>query len=358
MATRPSTHPPQKSGVITIRDVARAASVSVSTVSHVLSGKRPTSSSTRRRVQDAVALLGYRPNAVAQSLVWRRSFALGLVIPDIANPYFPALARGVEDEVRRRGYTLMLGNTDYDTAREAGYLDLLYAHQLAGVIYCPGEEHSPTGDLLRRCARDGLPVVLVQGCVPGVATVGADNRLGGRLAAEHLLALGHRALGIVGARPLDEAVGEREAGFLEALRAAGRPTDRASVPLVFGDHQIEGGRCAMAQLLASHPRVTAVFVLNDLMALGALQAAAAAGRRVPDDLSVVGFDDIPFAELAHPPLTTVAQPVRQLGEQAARLLLHLIEEPAPPASAESSQSPSLVLPTRLVVRASTARVAA
>ena len=130
-------------GGVTIRDVARAANVSISTVSHVLSGKRPTSGQTRRRVEDVVERMGYRPNRVAQSLVWRRPFALGLIIPDIMNPYFPTFARGAEDRVRERGYTLVLGNSDYDPRREESYLDLIRARQLAGAIYCLGDELSP-----------------------------------------------------------------------------------------------------------------------------------------------------------------------------------------------------------------------
>ncbi len=341
----------------TIRDVARAANVSVSTVSHVLSGKRPTSVSTRRRVEAAVARLGYRPNAVAQSLVWRRSFALGLVIPDIANPYFPALARGVEDGVRARGYTLVLGNSDYDMSREVAYLELLRARQLAGAIYCVGDEaSSTTAELCRAAGAEGLPIVLVGSRTPGLTTVCADNRLGGRLAAEHLLALGHDALGLVSALPLDAAIMEREAGFRDALVGAGRLAPPAGIPTAYGDHQIVGGRRALAELLERAPGITAVFVLNDLMALGALDAARAVGRRVPQELSIVGFDDIPFAALASPPLTTVRQPIRQLGERAAELLLGLIDEARSPEARRRAEPSAVTLPTELVVRGSTAPV--
>src|SRR5918912_572977 len=151
---------PRQAGV-TIRDVARATNVSISTVSHVLSGKRPTSGQTRRRVEAVIEQLGYRPNRVAQSLVWRRPFALGLIIPDITNPYFPAFARGAEDRVRDRGYTLVLGNSDYDPQREFSYLDLVRSQQLAGAIYCLGDEMSPILAELHRVIEEGLAVVLV-----------------------------------------------------------------------------------------------------------------------------------------------------------------------------------------------------
>src|SRR5262249_10311137 len=172
-------------------------------------------------------------------------------------------------------------------------------------------------------------------------TVCADNRQGGRLAAQHVLGLGHRAIGIVSALPLDEGMADREAGFLDVLREAGMGVDRTAVPSMYGNHQIEGGYQAMIDLLEHGPHLTAVFVLNDLMALGVLEAARASGRRVPADISVIGFDDIPFAALTNPPLTTVGQPIRQLGEQAADLLLRVIEEGV--ATVDHTSQPNLAL---------------
>ena len=189
--------------------------------------------------------------------------------------------------------------------------------------------------------------------MPSVPTVCADNRQGGRLAAQHLLDLGHQQIGIVSALPLDEGMADREAGFLDLLRESGRAVDRSAVPTMYGNHQIEGGRQAALELLAEAPELTAVFVLNDLMALGALEAARSIGRLVPSDLSIVGFDDIPFAALANPPLTTVGQPIRQLGEQAADLLLRVIEEGELP-TLDVTEQPNVQLPNRLIVRESTA----
>ena len=306
---------------VTIRDVARVANVSISTVSHVLSGKRPTSGPTRQRVADVIAQLGYRPNRVAQSLVWRRPFALGLIIPDITNPYFPAFALGAEDRVRQRGYTLVLGNSEYDPEREVSYLELVRSQQLAGAIYCLGDELSPILPELKRAVEEGLAVVLVHSPMPSVPTVSADNRQGGRLAAQHLLELGHRDIGLVSALPLDEGKADREAGFLDMLREAGMPVDRSAVPTMYGNHQIEGGRQAALELLADAPGLTAIFVLNDLMALGTLEAARSLGRSIPADLSVVGFDDSPLAAQLWPALTTIHSPTRDVGRQAAQMLL-------------------------------------
>jgi LacI family transcriptional regulator len=341
-----------RQGGVTIRDVARAANVSISTVSHVLSGKRPTSGATRERVAAVIEELGYRPNRVAQSLVWRRPFALGLIIPDIRNPYFPSFARGAEDRVRAHGYTLVLGNSEFDPSREVDYLELVRAQQLAGAIFCLGDETSPILPQIREAVEDGVAVVLVHSPMASVPTVCADNRQGGRLAAQHLLDLGHRAIGLVSALPLDEGMADREGGFLDALREVGMGVDRGSIPAKYGDHQIEGGRQATDDLLRQTPDLTAIFVLNDLMALGALEAARAAGLQVPGDLSIVGFDDIPFAALANPPLTTVGQSIRQLGEQAAELLLQVIEQGAPLVEAEPH--PNVLSPNQLIVRGSTA----
>jgi DNA-binding LacI/PurR family transcriptional regulator len=185
-----------------------------------------------------------------------------------------------------------------------------------------------------------------------VPTVSADNRQGGRLAAQYLLDLGHHAIGIVSALPLDEGMADREAGFLDVLRESGMAVDRSAVPSMYGNHQIEGGRQATTELLEHAPELTAIFVLNDLMALGALEAARASGRRIPDDVSIVGFDNIPFAALANPPLTTVGQPIRQLGEQAADLLLRVIEHGL--TSLDSGAHQNLLLPNELIVRGSSA----
>jgi LacI family transcriptional regulator len=352
----PRFEPEARPSAITIRDVARAANVSISTVSHVLSGKRPTSGATRRRVEEVIQRLGYRPNRVAQSLVWRRPFALGLIIPDITNPYFPAFALGAEDRVRQRGYTLVLGNSEYDPQREASYLELVRSQQLAGAIYCLGDEMSPIVADLKRAVEEGLAVVLVHSPMPSVPTVCVDNRQGGRLAAQHLLDLGHREIGIVSALPLDEGMADREGGFLDLLRESGMAVDRTAVPSMYGNHQIEGGRQATVELLEHAPTLTAIFVLNDLMALGALEASRASGRRVPADLSIVGFDDIPFAALANPPLTTVGQPIRQLGEQAADLLLRVLDH-GPALTVEAAAQPNVLLPNELIVRGSTAPLA-
>jgi DNA-binding LacI/PurR family transcriptional regulator len=231
------------------------------------------------------------------------------------------------------------------------------SQQLAGAIYCLGDEMSPIVAELQRAVDEGLAVVLVHSPMSHVPTVCADNRQGGRLAARHLLDLGHCEIGIVSALPLDEGMADREGGFLDGLRDVGRAVDRSSVPVMYGNHQIEGGRQATSELLAHAPRLTAVFVLNDLMALGALEAARAAGRRVPSDLSIVGFDDIPFAALANPPLTTVGQPIRQLGEQAADLLLSVIENGIN-VTVAAPAPPNVQLPNELIMRGSTAAVRA
>jgi LacI family transcriptional regulator len=249
----------------------------------------------------------------------------------------------------------VLGNSEYDSRREASYLELVRSQQLAGAIFCLGDEMSPIVADLQHAVEEGLAVVLVHSPMPSVPTVCADNRQGGGLAAQHLLDLGHREIGIISALPLDEGMADREAGFLDVLRRAGMNVDRTAVPTMYGDHQIDGGRDATIELLDHAANLTAIFVLNDLMALGALEAARSSGRQVPSDLSIVGFDNIPFAALANPPLTTVGQPIRQLGEQAADLLLRVIEEGLGP-TVETPAQPNVLLPNELIVRGSSAPV--
>jgi DNA-binding LacI/PurR family transcriptional regulator len=246
----------------------------------------------------------------------------------------------------------VLGNSEYDAERETSYLELVRSQQLAGAIYCLGDEMSPILAEIQRAVHEGLALVLVHSPMPQLPTVCADNRQGGRLAAQHLLGLGHREIGIISALPLDEGMADREAGFLDVLRESGMGVDRSAVPSMYGNHQIEGGRRATIELFEHAPRLTAIFVLNDLMALGALEAVRSIGRRIPEDVSIVGFDDIPFAALANPPLTTVGQPIRQLGEQAADLLLRVIEHGV--AQVDASAQPNVLLPNELIVRGSTA----
>ncbi len=326
----------------TIRDVARLSGVSISTVSVALNTPGSASPATRERVVRAAAELGYQPNATARSLNLRRAGSIGLMVPDLSNAYFVNIIAGVEREARDRGYLLVVGATDWQTAAEEQYSSLLRTQRLDGVIVSSGSG-LPPASLLELVSVE--PVVFVDERVAGFDGhfVGVDNRRAARVAAAYLFGLGHRRIGIIGGPLGLWTADQRLAGYREAAVAAGLDPD--SIPLVHGDYQIASGSRAAAQLLADDDaRPTALLVANDMMAVGAIAHCRDAGLDVPGDLGIVGFDDIPTASLMTPPLTTVRQPGRELGIAAARMLLDLVDGREPERS--------VTLPADLVVRGS------
>jgi DNA-binding LacI/PurR family transcriptional regulator len=357
---------------ITLHDVARHAGVSQPTVSLVL-GNHPTArvaAATRERVLAAARALGYRPNVVARSLVRGRSYALGVLVPDLANPFFLEVVAGAERVAAEAGYALLLCGEGTEPGRAAAHLDTLLGRQIDGVILDAANAAELADDAAAARALEGLNVVLVDqppGRWPGVAS---DALAAGRLAAEHLLGLGHSRLAFVGPAADVHAFRQRERGFVQALRAAG--VALPSAWLRRAPATAAGGMRAMRALLAERPRPTAVFCANDLAAVGALKACAAAGVRVPAELSLVGCDDVELASLVSPELTTVRVPARELGARAARLLVQRLAAPAPDApgapgapGADDDGGPRRPraaaprpLPVRLVARGTTARVEA
>jgi LacI family transcriptional regulator len=354
---------------ITLHDVARHAGVSQPTVSLVL-GNHPTARvapATRERVLAAAQTLGYRPNVVARSLVSGRSYALGVLVPDLANPFFVEVVAGAERVAAEAGYALLLCGEGTEPGRAAAHLDTLLGRQIDGVILDAANAAELADDAVAARALAGVNVVLVDqppGRWPGVAS---DALAAGRLAAEHLLALGHRRLAFVGPAADVHAFRQRERGFVQALRAAGLALPSAW--LRRAPATAAGGMQAMRALLAERARPTAVFCANDLVAVGALKACAAAGVRVPAELSLVGCDDVELARLVTPELTTVRVPARELGARAARLLVQRLASPeaagergdgegaAPGGRAPRTAAPRL-LPVRLIARGTTARAVA
>lgn len=326
----------------TIRDVARRAGVSVATVSRVVNrSNHRVNPQTRRRVQAAVRQLGYQANVIAQSLKQRASRTIALIVPDISNPFYPAIARGIEDAARQRGYAVLLCNTYEELARERAYLQLLRKRWVDGLIFATAGSNTAH---LRALRRERLPVVLVARDVDGedIDAVLVDNFRGGYDAATHLIRLGHTRIACLAGPSSLRSAAERRRGYVRALAAAGLPAPEAL--LVEGDFTAAGGRAAMQTLLARGP-FTAVVAANDLVAIGAMEALRAAGRRVPEDVAVVGFDDITFASVVSPALTTVAQPKYRMGQLAMERLFDLLRgrEPA---------ERRIVLEPQLVVRES------
>jgi LacI family transcriptional regulator len=328
---------------VTAHDVAARAGVSQPTVSLVLSGnpKARVSAETRARVTRAAEELGYRPNALAQGLVRRRSFALGVVVPDLENPFFAAVVSGAEKVAARAGYAVFLCETGETSAEQ--HLDALRARQIDGVIL-----DAVGAAALSPSRLGGMHVVLVDELLDAYPAVVSDAEQAGELAASHLLSLGHTRMAFIGPALDTSAFRLRERGFVRALRGAGVPL--TSDRLRRAGATVGGGMQAMRALLALRPRPTGVFCANDLAAVGALKACALARVAVPRELSIVGCDDVELARLVTPELTTVAIPARELGARAARLLIRqLAGEDADPATRASRP-----LPVRLVVRGTTA----
>ncbi|MGP4005048.1 LacI family DNA-binding transcriptional regulator [Streptomyces sp. 4N124] len=324
-----------------IKDVAAAAGVSATTVSHVLSGNRPVNEETATRVRSVVNRLGYVPASLARSLQAGSTSVIGLLIPDISNTFFAELAKGAEDAAHDLGYGLILCNTEFDADREDRYLGMIRSRFIDGMVYASG---SPPSRRRLEALMGKFPIALADEEVEGlegalIAT--ADHEAGGRLVGEHLRALGHRrALMLTGPGALRSSVA-RANGFVQAFR--GEVVERV------GDFKEASGYVLVDKLLQDGGLdCTAVFAANDLMAFGALTALRDAGLSVPEDVSVVGFDDIRAASLAHPSLTTVHQPAYDVGRTAtAQLLQYVSRDEIPPASRHT-------LPVELKVRGSTA----
>jgi LacI family transcriptional regulator len=319
------------SHMMTIADVARRAGVSVATVSHVINGTRHVDPSTAARVQGAIVELRYSPNSLARGLRRGVTKAIGLLVPDNANPFFAGVARQIEDAGFEAGYTVILCNSDGRAAKEERYLSVLLSKQIDGLIFVGSSDHAAVS---ARIVKAGLPAVLLDREIPsvGVDSVMVDHARGGYLAGRHLLGLGHRNLGVI-AGPRDSSSGPaRVEGFARALREAGLSLSPKS--LVAADYHFGGGAKAMERLLRAVPGLTAVFACNDLMAMGALTALRRQGLRSPADVSIIGFDDIPYAMTAWPPLTTIAQPVELIGRSAVKLLLARIRSPEDPSRRE------------------------
>jgi LacI family transcriptional regulator len=353
LGTRLSTHDSGgKERAVTIQDVAARSGVSISTVSRVVTGAVAVEPATAERVKEAISALGYRPNLLARSFRRRVTHTIGLLVPDNSNPFFAELARTIEGAGFAEGYSVVLCNSDLSAIKQETYIDVLLAKRVDGLILASsGLIPTVDGhDAVERILDAGAPCVVVDrdlGEAP-VDQVLVDNDQGGYLAGEHLISLGHRRIAcLVGPNDLTPSAG-RIAGFRRALADADLPVDTKG--LVRGNGRSDGGAAAARQLLergiVAAGGVTAIFAFNDQMAIGAIGALQRAGHRVPEDISVVGFDDIPQSAAIFPALTTIAQPIGEMGTVGVRLLLDRIARRDTPYQ-------RVRLATRLVVREST-----
>jgi LacI family transcriptional regulator len=331
----------------TIRDVASTAGVSPATVSRVLNGKQDVGEDLRDRVLAVVSELGYRPNGPARSLRTRAAMVLGLVISDITNSFFTSVVRGVEDRAQRAGYSVVLANADEDLAKEASYLEIAAAEHMAGVLLSPASSRSTSIDVLRE---RGIPAVTIdRRLYADIDSVTVNNHRAAREATEHLISQGCRRVGFVAGPVQTTTAASRLAGYRAALRSAGQDPEQALI--AYADFRTEGGYAATQRLLRRLDRPDGLFISNNLMTIGGLQAIAEAGLAVPGDIAVVGFDDASWATALRPPLTVVTQPTYEIGSRAVDLLLRRIAgEEFPPRN--------VVLQAKLVKRASSLRTQA
>jgi LacI family transcriptional regulator len=332
---------------VTIRDVAAMALVSPATVSRVLNGKQDVGPDLRRRVLGAVTELGYRPNGPARSLRTRAAMVLGVIISDITNPFFTAVVRGAEDQAQLAGYSVVLANADEDLAKEARYLEVAAAEQMAGALLSPASPKQTSIDVL---AERGIPVVTIDRRLAAapVDSIVVNNQRAAHDAVQHLIGQGCRRVGLV-AGPVQTTTGaSRLAGYRAALRHAGRALDPSLI--AYGNFRADGGYAATQQLLRQRRLPDGLLISNNLMTVGGLQAIAEAGLSIPGEIAIVGFDDSIWASAFNPPLTVVAQPTYEIGCQAAKLLLRRIAgEQFPPRH--------VVLRAELIERASSQRKA-
>lgn len=336
----------------TIREVAARAGVSTATVSRSLRGGVGVEPATRAKVEEAARQLHYRPSGVARSLKLRATRTLGLIVTDIENPYFPQIVRAVEDAAREQGYTVLLADGRRDPERELESLDILGEREVDGMIIASTTLTRRHGERIHELP---CPVIIINSAstVPAVPGVVSDNYTGGRMAAEHILELGHRTIAFVGGPEGDVSVQARVDGARAAI--AGQPeSDRAQFRVVDADASVDGGIRAAETLTVGGISETALLCRNDLTAIGVIRGLKAAGVRVPQDVSVVGFDDIEMAAYVDPALTTVHQSTDEMARRAVADLFERLSRGRAPVAAGSDGPPGETyrVPVELVVRAS------
>ncbi|MBB4844038.1 LacI family transcriptional regulator [Paucibacter oligotrophus] len=329
----------------TIKDVATRAGVSFTTVSHVLNNSRPVSAEARRRVLEAVDEIGYLPSAVARSLRTSETKIVGVLVPNVQNPFFAELVCGVEESCRLAGYSVFLCNSDNDPKRQQQYMRTLLEKRVDGLLLSSAGDDEALARIFKMAR---VPAVTVDRLVPGARAdrVSVNNSQGAHNAVSHLLELGHQRIACISGPAEFEVSRERLQGWRSALQARGLPVDENLV--IAGDFSSQGGYAAACRLLQAQrelpaaAKISAIFASNDLMAIGALRAAAEFGLAVPQQLSVIGFDDIELGSYVFPALTSVGCSIKALGQQAGQMLIERIDQPEAELR-ELLMTPSLVL---------------
>jgi DNA-binding LacI/PurR family transcriptional regulator len=328
---------------VTIYDVAKEAGVSISTVSKVINNTGRISEKTRKKVLEVMETLRYQPSVVASALTGKRTRTIGLIIPDVANPFFSEIARKIEDRGRELGFNVLMCNTDNNPDTEEMYLSLLKQKSVDGIII---GTTTTNYTVLNELLCEHFPVALVAQDVPELAidVVRVDDFLGGYQATSHLVSLGHKRIAIMLGNLSRTSDKYRFQAYRQVLEENGLKYDEKLV--ICTDYSMEDSKRAALELLKSSERPTAIFACFDSLAVGVYQAAKEVGLRIPEDLSVVGFDNTILATIVDPPLTTVAQPIDEIGHQVVDLLVREIE-------GEKSTKQRVILPPKLIIRNST-----
>jgi LacI family transcriptional regulator len=323
----------------TIRDVAEQAGVSVATVSRVLNDNGYVGVETRKRVMGAIKSLNYSPNEVARSLYKRESRLIGLLLPDITNPFFPQLARGIEDEVNRAGFRLLLGNSDEEATKELEYIQTFLQNQVVGLISATNNTDN------ENYTNIDLPVVFLDRVSKQHPSVYADGIEGGRLAAEALVERGSKRITLIKGPGHVKPAMDRFQGALAELSEAEVDFSVLST----SSYAFDDARTWAEDLFAKHPDTDGVIASNDIVAIAILHEALRLGRRIPEDLQLIGYDDIPFSSLSYPSLSTIRQPAYEMGKEAAKLLIKMIRK-------EKQIDQTIQLPVTLIERNTTRKV--
>lgn len=328
----------------TINDVAQKAGVSVATVSRVINGNSKVSPETVKKVKQAIAELNYRPNLLGRALRKTKSERILVLLPNISNPFYAEIVKGIEDVANKNGYSIMLCNTDSDLQREKKYIKMLKSHLADGAIIMASEM---TCEELTELARE---IPIVQCCEYKVGLpithVSIDNEMAAYKAVNHLIGLGHKKIAFIGAKNQFLSSALRKEGYIRALTEAGIEFNPAYCG--YGNYSYKSGFRAMKQLLALDPRPTAVFCISDMMAIGAIRSAMEENLRVPEDLAVCGFDNIYFSRMFKPTLTTVSQPMYDLGCMAMEVLTNIIED-------KGTETMHYIMEHELIIRESTVK---
>ncbi len=327
---------------VTIKDIAEKAKVSYASVSRALNGKKGVSEETKTRILAIAEKMEYHPNELARGLVKKQTSTLGLLIPDITNPFYPALARGVEEQATRRGYSVFLCNTNYDVKNELKYIRVLSEKRVDGLIVAPGSSEI---ELLEHQSGRGLPFIYVSNA-PKITEHGfvvVDNVRGGFVATKYLIESGYESIGFIGGDEETIVGKERLEGFKDAFLSYGMEANQDHIKLC--GYRQQSGYDLICEMIQNQNYPRAIFAVNDFIALGLLHGARKMGLAVPENIAIVGFDDIPFASMEEIQLTTIHQPQYEMGSMAVDLLLDLIEE-----DPQKARMKKITLEPELIIR--------